>query len=240
MTFPHKLGLRRSPKDSRDLKLCVQPNKFLPLKYDIPIVRCVYAQAYNDCSANVICNQIMSLKDWNDTNYPSRLFQYYISRSIGNNEENDEGCSYREAYQGLAKFGFTDENFCPYNTSNVLEKPSEEAYNTANKTLVKKYKSVLQCQYALKFSICEEHIVAFGSMLFENFEPDVNGNIPLPCGNMVGGHAMAIIGYDDATKTFKVQNSWGSSWGVNGCCFMKYEHILNPEWCFDFYVITKD
>jgi C1A family cysteine protease len=241
MSFPYKLGLRRSPKDSNELKLCAPPNKFLPLKYEIPIVRCIYTQGdINSCSSNVICNQIMALKHWSDNNYPSRLFQYYVSRSISGNEKEDEGCSYREAYQGLAKFGFTDENFWSYDTSKVFEKPTEEAYKNANTTLVKKYKSVLQCQYSLKFAICEGHVVAFGSMLYENFQPDVNGVIPLPKGNMVGGHAMAIIGYDDEKKLFNVLNSWGSNWGLNGCCFMKYEHVLNNEWCFDFYVLTKE
>jgi len=238
MAFPYKLGLRRSPKDANELKLCAPPNKFLPLKYEIPIIRCIYTQGdINSCSSNVICNQIMSLKDWSDNTYPSRLFQYYISRS--GKETEDEGCSYREAYQGLAKFGFTDETFWSYDTSKVFEKPPQEAYDNANKTFVKKYKSVLQCQYSLKFAVCEGHIVAFGSMLYENFEADVHGVIPLPAGNMIGNHGLAIVGYDDEKRLFKVLNSWGSDWGVGGFCFMTYEHILNPEWCFEFWVITK-
>jgi C1A family cysteine protease len=160
---------------------------------------------------------------------------------MSGNESEDEGCSYREAYQGLSKFGFTDEQLWSYNESKVFEKPSQEAYDNANKTLIKKYKSVLQCQYSLKFAICEELPIAFGSMLYENFEKlDENGVVPLPSGNMVGGHAMLIVGYDDGKKLFKVLNSWGSSWGLNGCCFMTYEHVLNPEWSFDFYVLTKE
>ncbi len=39
---------------------------------------------------------------------------------------------------------------------------------------------------------------------------------------LLGGHATPIIGYDDNKKAFKVQNSWGSSWGLNGFYYMPY------------------
>jgi hypothetical protein len=38
-----------------------------------------------------------------------------------------------------------------------------------------------------------------------------------PCmGDHCGGHAMAILGYDDGRSAFRVLNSWGRSWGDNG------------------------
>jgi hypothetical protein len=37
----------------------------------------------------------------------------------------------------------------------------------------------------------------------------------------IGGHAFAIIGYDE--RGFWVQNSWGSSWGLRGRALWKYE-----------------
>ncbi len=77
-------------------------------------------------------------------------------------------------------------------------------------------------------------------MIYENFQPDENGIIPLPLGDMVGGHALLITGYNDETKMFKIQNSWGSDWGINGCCYMTYDHISNINFCFEFWVITKE
>ena len=93
MPFEFKLGLKKSNLDHRDVKLCIPHNITLPIKYEIPIIRSIYCQQHNDCSSNVICNQIMSLKDYTDNNYPSRLFQYYVSRQITGNENEDEGCS---------------------------------------------------------------------------------------------------------------------------------------------------
>ena len=126
-SFPFKLGLKRSTTDSRDLKLSIEPSKVLPLKYEVPVIRCIYSQQHNDCSANVICNQIMSLKDWNDNTYVSRRFPYWVSRDVNGETNVDEGCTYRDAYKGLTKFGFTDEELFPYDNGDIFEKPSQEA-----------------------------------------------------------------------------------------------------------------
>ncbi|KAI9017516.1 hypothetical protein BC832DRAFT_612221 [Gaertneriomyces semiglobifer] len=52
-----------------------------------------------------------------------------------------------------------------------------------------------------------------------------------------GGHAMALIGYNDVTRQFKVVNSWGKQWGDNGCCYVPYEFLLNERYCDDFWTI---
>ncbi|UKJ06066.1 C1 family peptidase [Solitalea lacus] len=41
-------------------------------------------------------------------------------------------------------------------------------------------------------------------------------------GRQYGGHAVAIMGYDDAKQAFKVQNSWGTGWGLGGYFWIDY------------------
>ena len=239
--FKFKLGLKRSPQDKRDLKMHVPQNKILPNKYEIPVIRCSYNQGdIGSCSSNVICNQIMSLKDYSDNEYPSRLFQYYNSRLISGNEAFNDGCTYRDAYKSLSLFGFCDEQLWCYDTSKYAEKPPQEAYDKANKTLVKLYQSLPPCLYAIQFALTQNLPVAFGTMVYENFN-NINENfiVPYPAGQMLGGHALLIIGYDNETKLFKVKNSWGHEWGDGkGCCYMHYDHVLNSE-SFDFWCITS-
>ena len=106
---------------------------------------------------------------------------------------------------------------------------------------MKKYKSLPHSLYAIKYAISQNLPVAFGCMVYDNFSDlDENFIVPLPKGQMQGGHALAIVNYNDETKLFKVLNSWGYEFANKGCCYMRYEHLLNPEWAFEFWVITSD
>jgi C1A family cysteine protease len=44
-------------------------------------------------------------------------------------------------------------------------------------------------------------------------------------GEMLGGHAVSIIGYDDAKQAYIVRNSWGETWGEKGFGFVSYEDV---------------
>ncbi len=44
-------------------------------------------------------------------------------------------------------------------------------------------------------------------------------------GSRIGGHCVCIVGYDDNTQSFKVQNSWGPSWGRSGYFYVTYNNI---------------
>ena len=45
-----------------------------------------------------------------------------------------------------------------------------------------------------------------------------------------GGHAFTIVGYDDATQTFKFINSWNESWGDEGYGRMTYDTFAARVW----------
>lgn len=44
-------------------------------------------------------------------------------------------------------------------------------------------------------------------------------------GSRRGGHCVCIVGYNDTTRQFKVQNSWGSGWGRSGYFYVTYDNI---------------
>ncbi len=48
-------------------------------------------------------------------------------------------------------------------------------------------------------------------------------------------HAMALVGYDDSKRAFRVRNSWGSSWGDNGSIWVDYDFFCN-SFCFAAFV----
>ncbi len=45
-----------------------------------------------------------------------------------------------------------------------------------------------------------------------------------------GGHAFTLVGYDDATQTFKFINSWNTSWGDQGYGRMTYDTFAARVW----------
>ena len=54
---------------------------------------------------------------------------------------------------------------------------------------------------------------------------------------MIGGHAVAAVGYNDADQCFIVRNSWGAKWGRKGYCFMPYAYLTDPDLAADFWTI---
>jgi C1A family cysteine protease len=57
--------------------------------------------------------------------------------------------------------------------------------------------------------------------------------------NILGGHAVTAIGYDDNRQAFIIRNSWGNSWGAGGNFYMPYNYIINSQYCSDFWTVTK-
>jgi hypothetical protein len=49
--------------------------------------------------------------------------------------------------------------------------------------------------------------------------PDKYGIIK-PTGQILGGHAILCNGYNVKTGLYRLHNSWGSGWGINGECFL--------------------
>ena len=58
------------------------------------------------------------------------------------------------------------------------------------------------------------------------FTPDSNGFIH-PTGNIAGGHAILVKGYNVRARRFLLHNSWGPNWGRKGTCFISYDDLGN-------------
>jgi len=56
------------------------------------------------------------------------------------------------------------------------------------------------------------------------FQPDTKGFLK-PTGRLAGGHAILCHSVNVKEKYFKLHNSWGQDWGVNGECFISFEDM---------------
>jgi C1A family cysteine protease len=62
-------------------------------------------------------------------------------------------------------------------------------------------------------------------------------------GSYQGGHAILLVGYDEAKQAFLAKNSWGTGWGVDGYFWIAYSQLntqsANPKGCeFGYYTIA--
>ncbi|MES2800043.1 MAG: C1 family peptidase [Bacteroidota bacterium] len=78
--------------------------------------------------------------------------------------------------------------------------------------------------------ISEGNPVPFGMLVPESFfNVGADGLFkPKADEDTYGGHAMTVVGYDDDKfgGAFRVVNSWGTSWGDKGFCWIKYEDFI--------------
>jgi hypothetical protein len=87
---------------------------------------------------------------------------------------------------------------------------------------------------ALKVALSEGHPVVIGMGLPQSFYAIGKNGLFEPKQDDAkfvadfGGHAMAVIGYDDERfgGTFEIVNSWGDEWADNGFCYVKYDDFV--------------
>jgi hypothetical protein len=91
-------------------------------------------------------------------------------------------------------------------------------------------------EIAVKSALANSQAVSIGFTVYESFEtPDASGVVPLPNTareQMLGGHGVLVVGYDDAAQHWIVRNSWGAGWGDGGYVYMPYgyETLWNEAW----------
>ncbi len=82
----------------------------------------------------------------------------------------------------------------------------------------------------------------FGFAVYESFESETvakTGRVPMPKPGEaeIGGHAVMAVGYNDASGSFIVRNSWGPAWGDHGYFTMPYAYLADNDLSDDFWTI---
>jgi C1A family cysteine protease len=61
--------------------------------------------------------------------------------------------------------------------------------------------------------------------------------MPQPDEQVLGGHAVLAVGYDDPSQRFIVRNSWGDAWGQAGYFTMPYAYLTTRGLASDFWTM---
>ena len=191
----------------------------------------VYDQGeIGSCTANAIAGAIefdQMKQKMRGVFLPSRLFIYYNERVIEHTVEQDSGAMLRDGIKSVSKEGVCPEKLWPYDpeplppNKRLTKKPSPACYKAALKHTAVQYERVPRNLAQMKACLASGYPFVIGFTVYDSFESEEvaqTGVMPMPSPReeVLGGHAVLAVGYDDASDRFHVRNSWGADWGTNG------------------------
>lgn len=242
----YKLNWKPSPFDKRDYKFSerftLPPT--LPDKADInSLIPEVWDQGdrgscvFHGTGMNVL---YVSREQKREID-PSRLFLYYITREFEGSLNEDSGAYVRDAFKMLNKVGVCKESTWPY-SKDMFMKPSDIAYKEATQTLGIQYHKLNNTSISeLQSCIALGKPFVMGFTVYKSFMGNWKDTMPLPKKGeqMLGGHCVIAVAYDNSKQAFRMKNSWSKDWKDNGYFWMPYSFITNPNECDDFWVLEK-
>ena len=210
------------------------------------------------CTANAIAGaiQFCRAKAKQSPDFtPSRLFIYYNERKAEHTVPLDSGAMIRTGIKSVNKLGVCKETTWPYDDTpanadtdlfpagaKALHKPSSHANDEAREYQVLAYSRVTQSLVQMKGCLVAGFPFTVGfsvyaSLYDDDGQPKVHVPLPGTDEDLLGGHAVLAVGYDDAKQSFKLRNSWGAHVQEKGYFYLPYAYLTNSDLADDFWTI---
>ena len=165
------------------------------------------------------------------------LFFYYAERKYMEDAgdyphatKKDTGCWLNIAACTAQKFGAPPEDAAPYRNTvkAALAYDATPAQFEAAQEFRFAKRTNVQTLQGMKKALANKHPFVFPVMLYQSFMTATvarTGEMPMPLKgeDIVGGHAVVAVGYDDEKQAFLIRNSWGQDWGQGGYFWMRYD-----------------
>ncbi len=153
------------------------------------------------------------------------------------NKGRDRGSSIYNAFRLMVRDGAAPCQYMPYNVRDYLTQPNSRARSAARRYRASRFNRI-NCATnlnAVKSVLAKGNPLAAGfrvtksmyrvnrvkNAVWDTYDPPVRG-----------GHAMAIVGYDDSRTSqrghrgaFKIMNSWGTRFGDRGFMWISYRNM---------------
>jgi len=134
------------------------------------------------------------------------------------NNSRDGGITYIDALNLLSSQGVVPWSDMPYNPDDFRSKPAPVLLQKARAWRIDYWRQVnVLDPKELKAHLNAGYPVMLGAVIDQGFYKARKGHIwKKREGKSLGGHALVLVGYDDAKRSFKVINSWGPRWADGG------------------------
>jgi C1A family cysteine protease len=248
-----KYHLVKSRVDERDYKYAdhfsTVSAKALPPAVDLrPTCPPIYDQGQiGSCTANALVGgmNFLEIKDKkNAAIMLSRLFVYYNERRLEGSTAQDAGATLRDGMKALSTWGVCKENLWAYISNLVTHKPNVQAYSEGLNRKITSY-FALNNVLDMKNCLASGYPFVGGIQVYDSFESDavaLTGVVPYPnvdTEELLGGHAVLFVGYNDAKDVFIGRNSWGTGWGQKGYFTIPQRFLADADLADDFWTIRK-
>lgn len=130
------------------------------------------------------------------------------------------GWTNAKATSFVTGIGVVDENCFPYEPLNM--QCSDKADNWKTRLVKVSNSDMVQGQIGIKEALVTYGPVLVDFIVYEDFGYYREGIYEHVYGSAEGGHAVAIIGYNDDPGYWICKNSWGNNWGEEGYFNIKY------------------
>jgi C1A family cysteine protease len=244
------VGVYKDPTDKRDYKYeAVRTQEELPDK--------VFLREYvgeiedqlntGSCVANATVSALELFASRANRNLDlSRLFVYWNVRApYSYLRGKDEGSYLRDGFKSVNKFGVPDEIDWNFDPAKVNTEPPNWVYTKAIHNRALEYRRISKSDiHSIKDAIANGYPVIISTALgskFMNLTGPVEQQSYEPVNswnnNLVGYHAVTIVGYDNDLRSFIIENSWGTTWGDQGLGIYPYLCMIRDG--IDVWVCTR-
>ena len=250
MTWPFKkkprrgMGWLRDPHDPSDVQRAFYATGEVPTSADLTshVTEILDQGSTSSCVAHAFAYAIMVAESQAGLRYDpiSREYLYYNARAITGDQDRDEGTYLRNAAKSLVVMGAAPESSWPFNPKTLNKAPGIGAHMLAhprrNGTYSKVFGSGSARCNSIKRALAAGHAVCAGFDVTNDIFDVTDGIVEKPISDsaVVGGHALAIVGFD--MDGFRIVNSWNTSWGDRGFATFSNEYV-GSTYCSDIYIV---
>ncbi len=184
------------------------------------------------CEAYALCAQLETIMQYET----EELFQPDLSEThlyfYAGGTYNAGGVRVQDAANYLIDYGVPDEGCYP-DPHRPFDYPYTSVEGWENRTVkISEWGYVTQEEEAIKNALIEYGPLTICIFVFEDMY-DYNGGIyRRSTDTIVGGHLVALMGYNDTTESWLVKNSWGDKWGDDGWFHMGYDMDMFIDGCY--------
>lgn len=180
----------------------------------------------------------------------SRLALYYWTRVREGTQDQDAGATIADTITTLKTAGIGPEPDWPYDvTKYAVQPPGKEVIDALKELVLSDLLLDNTDLRQIKDALYSGHVIDLGFTVQQSFEgigPD--GLMPMPMSqeDVLGGHSVYAIDYDDTVKcpganpgALLCANSWSNSWGASGFFWMPYDVATNKDICDDWWAVNS-